>query len=176
MTLYVQNDTGTTEYANSYVTVEEFQEYWTARGVDYTTTADATIEAYLIKGRFYLDNRFDYNGWRLNGRDQYTEFPRDELYDTRGESDVLVEGVPREFKDAQCEYAHIEATDGPLQPNQSTAGNIKRYREKTDVLEEETEYSPPGQTGGVISYPSADNCIPDCFIAYGSSGGQLIHT
>jgi len=175
MALNVQNDTGTQADANSYVTVAEFQAYWTARGVDYTAKSDPEIEAYLIPALTYLDSRFVWAGYKTNGRDQTTEFPREELYDCSGETPVLVEGVPREAKEAQNEYAHIYATQGTLQPNGSIGGNIKKKKEVIGPIEEEVEYSPPGESGAVVAYPQADNKIPNCFIATSSFSGMAVH-
>ena len=78
MTLNIQNDTGTQANANSYVSVQEFRDYWTARGVDYTAKTDPEIEAYLIPALSYLDSRYIYDRYKLNGREQTTEFPRAE--------------------------------------------------------------------------------------------------
>ncbi len=173
MALIIQNDDGNEPGANSYSTVAEFRDYWTARGVDYSSKSDAEIEAWLIPGREYLDNRFVWAGYKKNGRDQTTAFPREELYDCSGREPVLVEGVPREAKEAQNEYAHIFADQGTLQPNGSITGNIKRKKEKVDVIEEEIEYSPPGEAGSVVAYPNADNKIPACFTV--NPSGSLVH-
>jgi len=173
MALNVQNDTGTQADANSDDTVVAFRAYWTARGVDYTSTADEQIEAWLIAAREYLDNRFVWAGYKTNGRDQTTEFPREELYDCSGYTPVLVAGVPREAKEAQHEYAHIFADQGTLQLNGAIGGNIKRKKEKIDVIEEEVEYSPPGEAGATIAYPQADNKIPACFTV--NTFGMAVH-
>lgn len=167
MTLNIQNDLGTTVGANSYVSVQEFKDYFTARGIDYTSKTDAEIEALLIQATSYIDTANSYCGDKLNGRDQTTAFPRSPLYDDGGYS---VEGVPREIKDAQCEYANIYSEHGTLQPNQNINGSVKRTKEKVDVIEEEIEYTGSGQTGGKISYPVADNKIPKSFICAGSDG------
>lgn len=175
MTLYVQNDTGTQDDANSYVTVAAFQEYWIARGVDYTTDDDATIEAYLIPATSYLDTRYKYNGYKSNGRSQTTEFPREELYDYSGEDAELVEGVPREIKDAQCEYAHIQAEQGFLQQNGDANGSVKVKKDVIGPIEEYREYSPAGQNGATINYPHADSKIPSDFIVAAGNDGMAVH-
>lgn len=175
MTLNVQNSIGTIASANSYVTVQDFKDYWTARSVDYTALTDAVIESYLIPAASYLDSRFEFDGYKSNGRDQATAFPRENLYDDSGEEPVLVAGIPREVKESQHEYAHIFAVNGSLQSNGSTSGNIKRVKKKVGPLEREFEYSPPGESGSVISYPVADNKIPQCFIAAFSMAGMATH-
>jgi len=173
MSLIAQDDTGTVENANSYNTVQEFRDYWKARGVDYTETSDCTIESYLIPARSYLDTRYVWAGYKTNGRDQTTAFPREELYDCSGASPELVDGIPREIKEAQNEYAHIQADQGALQPNGNIKGNVKSKKAKVGPLEEEFEYSPAGESGNVIAYPQADNKIPKCFTI--SSDGMAVH-
>lgn len=175
MSLFIQNDEGTEANANSYSTVIEFKDYWTARGVDYTTKTDPEIEAYLIPALSYLDGRFKYAGYKSNGRDQTTEFPREELYDCSGDSPVLVEGVPREAKEAQNEYAHVQAGQGTLQPNGSINGNVKKVKRKVGPLEREFEYAPPGEAGAVVAYPAADNKIPECFKVPSFADGMAVH-
>lgn len=168
MALIIQNDLGDVTDANSYGTMVEYIAYWIARGV--TITDNVASEANLISATFYLDTLKKYCGFKLNGRDQTTEFPRAELYDCSGESSVLVEGVPREAKEAQFEYAYINEVNGSLQPNESLGGGIKRTKEKIDVIEEEIEYFNEGLSGAVISYPQADKKIPQDFIC-GSTDG-----
>lgn len=173
MALIVQNDEGTEADANSYDTVVNFQAYWTARNVDYTGTATEILEAALIAAWTYLDSRFVWAGYKTNGRDQTTAFPRDELYDCSGEEFVLVTGIPREAKEAQFEYAHIFIVQGTLQENGLLKGNVKRFKRKVGPIEREYEYSPPGEAGAVVAYPQADNKIPKCFII--ESGNMAVH-
>lgn len=174
MAFTVQNDTGTQAGANSYNTVQELKDYWTDRNVDYTTVSDAILESRLIAATSYVDRRYIYAGYKSNGRDQTTEFPREYLYDYSGECEVLVAGVPREAKEAVNEYAHILASQDSLQPNGSTDGTVKRKKEKVGVIEEETEYSPPTAAGNRISYPDADSKIPQDFIV--NVAGLAVHT
>ena len=173
MALIVQNDLGTVDNANSYVDGAYYVSYWADRGVAilYTEASDiASVDASLIQATSYIDTSNRYCGDKLNGRDQLTAFPTNPLYDM---GDYLVEGVPREIKEAQCEYASIYTEQGTLQPNQNINGSVKRVKEVTDVIEEEVEYTGSGQTGGKIAYPQADNKIPKSFIC-GSSEGYYI--
>ncbi len=170
MALNIQNDLGTTVDANSYVDGAYYVAYMADRGITiaYTTVEEiAQVDASLIQATSYIDTANSYCGEKLNGRDQTTAFPRSPLYDDGGYS---VEGVPREIKEAQCEYAYIYTEQGTLQPNQNINGSVKRTKEVTDVIEEEVEYTGSGQTGGKISYPIADNKIPKAFICAGSDG------
>ena len=167
MALNIQNDLGTTEDANSYV---DGAYYVADRDItiEYTTAEEiAQVDGALIQATSYIDTANKYCGEKLNGRDQTTAFPRSPLTDNDGYD---VEGVPREIKEAQCEYAYIYTEQGTLQPNQNVNGSVKRTKEKVDVIEEEVEYTGSGQTGSKISYPIADNKIPKAFICGGSDG------
>lgn len=174
MTLFVQNDAGTIANANSSVSVQDFKDYWTARGVDYTSKTDAEIEAILIPAQSYMDTRYQYCGYKLNGREQTTEFPRSELYDYSGGYAEEVTGIPREIKDAQCEYGHIQAEQGTLQPNEAIDGGVKLSKKKVGPIEKTTEYFSEGQSGGILSYPQADNKIPEYFKCSGY-GSMAVH-
>ena len=170
MAFTIQTDDGLTDGSNSYSTVQEFIDYWLDRGVDYSTAVASTIEASLVKGLEYVDTRNKYKGSKLNGRTQSTEFPRKDFYD---EDYELIEGVPIEAKHAQMEYAQREQEGTTLQGDGSSQGAVKSERKKVDVIEKEVEYFTSGQDGDVIAYPTADNKIPDYFIANG--GGFILN-
>src|SRR6185369_8973956 len=87
--------------ANAYGDVVGFKAYHDLRLNDYSAYADPQITAALIEATTYLDIRFGYNGWKTD-KDQSTEFPRNELYNMRGD---LVTGVPTQVVNATYEYA-----------------------------------------------------------------------
>jgi len=181
MALIVQNDLGDVIGANSYATVAEYVAYWLALNVIIDISTPGLIvasEADLIRATQYFDTLNKYCGFKLNGREQTTEFPRLQLYDCSGYESVLVEGVPREVKESQFEYAYINKTNGTLQPNESTTGGIKteKIKNKIDVIEEVTEvtYFNEGQSGSVISYPQADKKIPQDFICLSNDNFDLM--
>jgi hypothetical protein len=171
--MIIQEDDGEVVGANSYVSIDEYVNYFASRNIDLSSQTDGQLEADLIAATFYLDTLNNYCGYKLNGRNQTTEFPRAELYDCSGSSPELVEGVPREIKEAQCEYANIHSAQGTLQPNEALTGGIKKEKKGIGSLSKETEYCGCASSGGVISYPVADNKIPDDFKC--NSNGELIH-
>jgi len=164
MAFIIQDDTGTIADANSYVTVQEFKDYWTDRNTDYTGLADAIIQSALIQSTSYIDARYTYAGFKLEGYSQTTEFPRDDLFVCSTQSTFQVEGIPREIKQACNEYAQRIVAGGDLQADENPEGSIKRKKEKIGALEEEIEYSGQGSSGSFNNYPTADSKIPSDFI------------
>jgi len=172
MAVIVQNDLGTVEDADSYVSEQYFRDYAIKRGIDYPSNAD--ISSMLVNAIDYEDNLHNYKGSKLNGRDQTTRFPSTDIYDCTVNPAFEITGVPVEMKSAQCEYAIIFEEQGTLQPNGNINGSVKRTKEKVDVIEEEVEYTGSGQNGSVISYPVADNKIPKSFICNSGSDNELV--
>lgn len=164
MAFTLQDDTGLISDANSYVSVQEFKDYWADRNTDYSAVVDLVIESALIQATSYIDSRFVYVGYKLNGYSQTTEFPRGNLWVCDTTSTIEVEGVPREVKQACNEYAQRIVAGGDLQADENPEGSIKRKKEKIGALEEEVEYSGQGSSGSFISYPTADSKIPQEFI------------
>lgn len=155
---------GTEPLANSYTTVEEFAEYWTDRGFNYTVYTTGAVQRALIKATDYIDlnNKYYFKGYLLE-EEQPLAFPRQNLYlDCR-----LIEGVPKEIKIATFEYAKRVLTgaddgNGDLQedPNDrdETGAVITKLFEKIGPIETETEYL-AGTGSEVRSYPGADKWL-----------------
>lgn len=109
------------------------------------------------------------------GRDgglQPLSFPRDYLYDARGQAIV---GVPERLKQAISEYA-VRAVSSVLLPDPTSdtyGGRVNRRKEKVGPIEEEYQYD-AGTVGSVIftAYPAADKLIRPLLL--GSSGGGVI--
>lgn len=163
MAFVVEDGTGTVEGANSYVSVEEFQTYWTDRGFDHTVFSTAAIQIALIKSTDYIDlnNYYYFKGYILE-EDQPLAFPRQDLY----VGCKLIEGIPEELKRATFEYAKRvlegDGGNGDLQPDgedrdESGAIIVKQF-EKIGPIETETEYL-AGTASEVRSYPSADKYL-----------------
>ncbi len=159
MAFTVQDDTGTVDGANAYITVAEFIAYFADRNITIAVD-DAVNQAAIIRATSYVDQRFCYKGAKLDGYDQTTQWPR-EQYDDGGVyvGEDLVTGVPREVKQASSEYAYrayLDA-DGDVQPDPSVDSNTKIAREKLDVLETEVEYF--SHSTSLPNYPTADNIL-----------------
>lgn len=99
--MIVENGTGL-ENANSYVSVEYLDDYFTSRGYSCDKTEEEK-EMLLVQGSDYIDNVFDWNGKKAT-QEQSMNFPRVNLYDRNG---YEVAGVPKAIKDAVCEAIKV---------------------------------------------------------------------
>lgn len=104
MAFTLQDDTGGVADANAYVDVVYFKEYHDDRGRtdEYGAATDGQIQAAIVAATAYLDGRFEFIGWRQNLGSQTTAWPR---YNAVDNDFAYVNGIPREVKDATCEYA-----------------------------------------------------------------------
>lgn len=152
----VQNDLGTVEEANAYVTVAAFIAYWSDRGEDYSAKTDAEIQALIIKGTEYIDLRYSYNGYRLEGRDQTTAFPRSYLYDSGG---YLVAGIPREVVAACCEYAKVSITTELTVNISGTKSSVVESRSKVGPIEKAEKYASGVSSGTFAVYQTPDQLL-----------------
>lgn len=167
MAFTVQDDDGSIDYANSLVTVEEFEDYFTDRGIDYTDETDypdASKEAALVRATDYLNSRYKYQGEKSNYI-QGTCFPRYDISDLDG-NPVL--GIPVEIKMDCYELAAYLLSNAltSLYSNISgTEAGIKSKRVKADVIEKQIEYF------GSIDYKSlvvgnAQNALNSGYLVY----------
>lgn len=107
----VEDGTGL-EDANSYVSLEEANEYNALRGNTWTGT-DSEKEAALIRATSYLDGTYGsvWPGYRSSSH-QALDWPRTDAYDKDG---YLLDGVPTAVAVATIEAAVVEAqTPGTL--------------------------------------------------------------
>ena len=127
MAYTVQDDNGLVADANAYFTVAEFKTYCLDRGyatvfdddditIAGTVYTNASIEKSGVRGTDYLDQRFRYNGTRLQREEQTTQFPRSGCYNADGD---YMNGVVRPVKRAAMEYALFDLTGTELNPNPS---------------------------------------------------------
>ncbi len=98
---FVAEDGTGLENSNSYVSIADFTEYWTDRNIDYTSKTDIEIQASLIIATQYIDNNFNFIGYKLSNA-QALKFPRYQAFTREG---YFIEGIPEKIK-----YAVIEAT------------------------------------------------------------------
>jgi len=159
MAFNVQNDDGTVVDANAYIDEAYFRAYWADKNVDVSAMDQATIEGLIVEATQYIDQRFTYNGFPLNGRDQTTSFPRSGLCDKNG---YEVTGIPREVKQSCAEYAYAGQSN-PLSAFYSAEDqNIKSEMNKVSVLEERIEYNGAKVSASTWSiYQLADTMLTD---------------
>ena len=122
--------------ATSYVSIAEYKQYYENRGIDYTATADATIQAKLNIATEYIDNNYNFIG-NISNDDQALSFPRVGLSKNGNAIDSNV--IPQDVKDAVCYIAdkvkngNIEQVDdgvksesfGPVSKTYSETGQRK---------------------------------------------------
>jgi hypothetical protein len=165
MAFIVQNDSGNVAGANAYITVDELKAYHDDRGNDYSDYATGDLEKAIVRATDFIDERWDYQGEKLNST-QSTSWPRRDVY----VDDLLVTGIPDDVKEACAEYAFISAGGTELDPAPAVDSRnqvIQRKREKVGPLEEETEYVSGGVTASP-SFPVGDRKLRDFIIKSGT--------
>ena len=108
MAFIVEDGTGKTN-ATSYLSVADFESYWTDRGTTFTET-DAVIQGWLVSATEYIDTMYKFWGVVTYENVQALQWPREGVRDNKNyliESDT----IPQELKDATARLA-IEAQDG----------------------------------------------------------------
>lgn len=119
MALIVEDNTGRSD-AESYVTQAVFAAYCSSRGRDLSDFIADDQEQALRRAFTYVNTQGPYKSTpKVN--DQAGEFPRVDLSDGSGR---VFNVVPQRVKDAQCEAAYIDLTEGPLYENFDRGGQI----------------------------------------------------
>ena len=167
MAFVVQTGEDVTMGANSYITVAFLDEHFGDRG--YALPSDDVDKQFaIVKSSQYADVRFGrkLRGVRSSG-DQSLEFPRESLYDLRGN---LVKGTPVRWQQAIAEYANLLLNDSEVVELGTLNNSV--IQEKVEVIgpiTEKTVYeSGRGQKGA--TYPAIDGLIYE----YIRSGGSVI--
>jgi hypothetical protein len=107
ITIIVEDGTGLTN-ATSYVSIAEFEAYWTARGVDYTATSEDTLAIWLNLASQFADANYDWDG-QIASDEQALNIPRVNWCDKQGRD--LDDTVPTFIKNGICELAAIRQSD-----------------------------------------------------------------
>lgn len=120
MALTVEDNTGLSN-ADSYVTLQEFKDYASLRGIESVEDlTDSEAETKIRQGFDYVNSRYGYTSVPLDN-DQAGEFPRVDLSDGMGR---IFNVVPNRVKQAQCAAA-IAAIDGALFTVADRGGKVK---------------------------------------------------
>lgn len=154
MGLTVQDNNGSVAGANAYITVEEFKTYHTDRSNAFSSFTDLQIASAIIRATDYLDQRFNFVGKRLQGRNQSTEWPR---YDAWDRDDYAINGIPGEVKEATAEYA-LRALSAALNPDperDGTGAAVASKSESVGPISESITYV-SGSVFTMPKYPAAD--------------------
>lgn len=144
--------------ANSYLTVDEFQDYADLLGYDYSDIELVDIERKLIRSSMFLDSefRFRYPGDRK--KNQGLEWPRDGAEYIDGES-IEEDIVPHEVKSALVEMFFIVNEGVNIQPNISAEGRVTMERVKADVIEEEKRYASGSSRFARDTYTAVEDAL-----------------
>lgn len=126
--------------ANSYITLAEWQAYWTSRNVDLTAHGhDAAHEANLIQAADYINRTYSFYGQRQY-EDQAMAWPRLLGLMLIKDWPVDPDTVPQDIKDAQAEMAYL-IHEGAT-PFATVSGGAKvREKVKAGPVESEVEYT-----------------------------------
>lgn len=156
MTITVEDGTGL-EDAVSYVAVADADAYHSAAGNSGWSGSEDVKEKALVRATRFVEQRFQrrFVGTRASYA-QALSWPRDDAVSRDGFE--LVDMVPKQLKDAVCEYA-LRALTAALLPDPTggaTAGGVKRQRNKVGSLETETEWVEGSSPSMIPAYPAAD--------------------
>lgn len=112
MAFIIEDGTGK-EDSNSYVTVQEFKDYFLDRGQDFSAIGDSTIQPWLILSTEYCDMNYKYVGYRSSSK-QALDWPRVGAIDKR-ENIYTSSDIPVYLKNAVCELALAVKQYGTLE-------------------------------------------------------------
>ena len=107
----VEDGTNKTD-ATSYISVDDFTQYWENRGVDYSGETEADVQAKLNIATQYIDNLHNYEGQKQTNS-QALEFPRQNVIDRNYIDQSGI--VPDAVKYAVCEAAAYELNGNSLE-------------------------------------------------------------
>lgn len=127
MTVLVVEDGTGVAGANGYVTMEEANDYASARGLTFAASPSTTGEQAIIRATASLDAiyRARFSGYKTNGRDQNLEWPRTGAWDAEGNA-IATDEIPAEIKNACIEMAVRELADpGSMTPDLERGGEIR---------------------------------------------------
>lgn len=153
MTLLVQDDSGSVDGANAYVTAAFFDSYHLDRGNSLVGFTTEQREQAIVRATDYLDQRFRFIGDRTRVA-QRTAWPRLSAEDADGN---WRGGIPTEIKEACAEYALVALTQAlnPTPTRDPTGVSVIAKSERVGPISEFTQYGDGGALA-LPSYPAAD--------------------
>lgn len=171
MAFKVQNDDGTVEGANSYVTPAQVVEYWADRGVDLSSKSQDEMQAACVDATDYLDARYGFVGYQLY-RLQGTQWPR-------GGVTSWLRGLPPALVNAACQLAQRSASGVALSvdPTMDPSGRVvSKTSKKVGPIETSVEYSEAGAASPEAAtprFPEVDLMLRQAGLV-GGVGGRLV--
>lgn len=155
MAFLVEDGTGVAN-ANSYVTVDEADTYFTDRRKQNWVGSDADKQAALIAATDYIEQRFGLQFLGCPEFDAQTlSFPRTGLVDPAGNE---VEGIPLRLKQAQYEYALCAMAGELFNTPTVDATGLKVTEKKVVVgpIETTTKFDGDASISPLRSIPQGD--------------------
>lgn len=141
----VEDGTGLTN-SNSYCSVQDFLDYWNARGISHDSLDVSKIESALVQATQYIDRSFRYIGQRPS-LEQALNWPRWYAYSPDG---FMYSGLPNEIVYATCEATSLVLND--VQLFVSAESGISEKTENVGPVQ--TTYKYKGEQTGRIAYQS----------------------
>ena len=118
--MIVENGTGLPN-ADSYVSVEFADSYFSARGVSGWETLTQTVkEQSLIRATDFIDNIYQWHGKKATS-EQALRFPRVNLVDYEGQT---IEGIPTCLKQAVCDASLLTSNGTELFQTKNENGDV----------------------------------------------------
>lgn len=158
MALVVEDGTGLNN-SNGYISVAEYKAYADERGIDYASFSDSEIEqSIVVASSDFLEAYYNFKGDILQ-EDQALKLPTD-----------IVE-INAKVKKSTCIATNLNL-DGLLMivtTADTQKGDIKRLKEKVDVVESEVEYREGSQQTAKVSTPVIDRLLSP-YLANGYGG------
>jgi hypothetical protein len=171
MAFLVQDDNGTIEGANSYVTPGQVRGYWSDRGVDLSSKTDPEMQAACIDATDYLDSRYAFAGYQIY-RLQGTQWPR-------GGVTSFLRGLPPALISAACQLAQRSVSGVKLSPDPTYDKSGQRVTEQTkkvgpiEVSLKFAETSGDNPTTALPQFPEVTLMLTQAGLI-GSAGGVLV--
>lgn len=161
MALVVEDGTGLSN-SNSYISVAELDSWADDRGYDLSAYTTANKEAALITSTLdFLEVFYTFKGDPLE-TDQALQLPTDEVT------------INAKIKQAAAQAAYYQL-QGTLLIDHTTSNTaeIKRLKEKVDVIEEETEYVEGTRNTYRVKTPTIDKILAPYLVNGGGVFGGL---
>ena len=118
--MIVENGTGLPN-ADSYVSIEFADSYFSARGVSgWVALTQTQKEQALIKGTDFIDSIYQWYGKKATS-EQSLRFPRVNLRDYEGQE---IEGIPNCLKQAVCDASMLSANGTELFQTKNENGDV----------------------------------------------------
>lgn len=170
--------------ANSYADAADADAFQTDRGRDAWLGSDASVkDAALVRATDYIDGRWElqFSGDPV-GDDQELAWPRVRVRYPATGNPFPSDEVPDDIVTATILYAEQVIGDGTATANMTelsvtpeiNSSNVKKLKEKVDVLETDTEYFDNSSSLRLIQpIPEADRLIRRWLVAQGLHGLTL---